>query len=305
MNNRFRHIILMLTAIPLMTACSNDEGNIEAKQAIRLKGQIATNVQGETRAATNLYEVFDGGEQIDVSIYGGSSVVPANVIVAENLLYTIANDGAMTPPTGQEPYFPVTADGQVTIRASYPTSGNTATTSVTVLADQTTDDNYKAGEMFWATETATRTTGTTAVALTFQHRMSKIIVNLTSRYGQPILPSTVKLLDFLPTATLTKATGAVAASGTAIDITMSVGGAAMVPPQTIAADTPIFEIVTAQNEIAQYKSPTALEFKPGYVYTYDVQVDMRKIIVTTSITSWGTPDAGNIFQGDIVGEEWS
>lgn len=305
MNTKYIHIALLL-AVPLLMACSSDEGSSAMeKQPIRLTGSIADATQSETRAATNLYDAFYGDEEIDVSIYKGTAVNASNVIVKENNVYTIDGNGVMSYALGLEPYFPMTADGQVTIRASYPSNPTAATTSVTVLADQTSDNNYKAGELLWASKDATRTTGTTPVDLTFHHRMAKIVVNLTSRNGVPILPATVKLLQFMPTATLTKADGTVVASGTPIDIVMSTNGAAMVPPQTIAANTPIFEIVSAQGDIAQYKSPTALQFKPDYVYTYDVQVDMRKIIIKTTITSWGSPDAENVFTGDVIGEEWS
>ena len=137
----------------------------------------------------------------------------------------------------------------------------------------------------------------------FYHRMAKIVVNLTSRNGNPNLPTTVTLLPFKPTATLTKATGAVATSGDAINITMSKNGAAMVPPQTIAANTPIFEVQTDQGDIAQYKSPTALVFKSDYVYTYDVQVDMRYITVTSSIQQWGASTTLSIENQNMYGEE--
>ena len=253
---------------------------------------------------TTLYDSFYGGEQIDVSIYKGSTVNAANVIVKENNVYTIAANGVMSYNSADlEPYFPVTADGQVTIRASYPSNPTAATTAVTVLADQTSDDNYKAGELLYAEGTYTRTTGTTPIALTFHHRMAKIIVNLTSRNGSPNLPATVKLLGFKPTATLTKSTGAVATSGDATNITMSKNGAAMVPPQTIAANTAIFEVQTDQGDIAQYKSPTALVFTADYVYTYDVQVDMRTITVTSSIQQWGASTTLNVGQNKMYGEE--
>lgn len=296
-----------MLAVPLLMACSSDEGSSTMeKQPIRLTGSIADGTQSETRAATTLYDSFYGGEQIDVSIYKGNTVNAANVIVKENNVYTIAANGVMSYNSADlEPYFPTTADGQVTIRASYPSNPTAATTSVTVLADQTDDDDYKAGELLYAEGTYTRTTGTTAIPLTFHHRMAKIVVNLTARNGVPDLPATVKLLGFKPIAILTKADGTVVASGATIDIVMSTGGSAMVPPQTIAANRPIFEIVTAQGDIAQYKLPTALQFKPDYVYTYDVQVDMRKIIIKTTITSWGSPDAENIFVGNMLGEEWS
>ena len=306
MNTRYRHIALLL-AVPLLMACSSDDGSTYSEnQPILLTGSIANAMQSaETRAATTLYNAFDGGEQIDVSIYMGTAVNAGNVIVKENNVYTIAANGVMSYVSGLEPYFPMTTDGQVTIRASYPSNGSGTTVSVTVAADQTNDDDYKAGELLYAEKDATRTTGTTPVALTFHHRMAKIVVNLTARNGVPILPTTVKLLSFKPTATLIKADGTVAASGDPIDIVMSTDGAAMVPPQTIAANTPIFEIVSAQGDIAQYKSPTALQFKPDYVYTYDVQVDMREIIIKTTITSWGNPTAENVFAGDVIGEEWS
>lgn len=306
MNRRYIHIALLLV-VPLLMACSSDEGSTSTeKQPILLTGSIADATQSETRAATTLYDSFYGDEQIDVSIYKGSTVNAANVIVKENNVYTIAANGVMSyNSTDLEPYFPVTADGQVTIRASYPSNGNGTTVSVTVAADQTADGDYKAGELLYAEGTYTRTTGTTAIPLTFHHRMAKIVVNLTARNGVPDLPATVKLLGFKPTATLNKSTGVATASGDAIDIVMSKNGAAMVPPQTIAANTPIFEIVSAQGDIAQYKSPTALQFKPDYVYTYDVQVDMRKIIIKTTITSWGNPEEGNIFAGTVEGEIWT
>lgn len=296
MKMTFRHIIPMLVAATMLGACSSDAGNetdmMSGNTPILLRGEIDDNAEANTRAATDLYNSFAGTEEIDVTIYNADN---NNAIIGqENMVYTITSAGVMTPPTGLEPFFPATTSGNVKIRAVYPSG----TLSRTVLANQESKDNYEAGELLWAGRTATRTNS--AVELIFQHRMAKIIVNLTSRNGSPNLPGTVTLKSFQPTATVSKESGEVTPSGTAIDIVMTANGAAMVPPQTHSA-TPIFEIATAQGDLATYTPPSALVFKAGYVYTYDVQVDMRVITVTSTISTWGDNTATYTDQ-NLVGD---
>ena len=251
---------------------------------------------------------FAEGEQIYV--YFPTNVTVGTTTSASSTTYTTTDaNGATTPAT--QPYMNSnipTAD----IHAYYPSSHRQNATTFSVQTDQTGDDNYKASDLMYATTSVTKTAAATVTgALTFSHRMAKIIVTATADTGKGVSAVTkVRIIGGYRTATIStplsctmKTDGGYsnqlsnAADG---GITLydnatgeaSVSCAGLIPPQTIAEGTAFLEVtVKTAGDLtgtATYSIPAGGKtLATGNAYTCTLSVNLAAIGITTEIGSWG------------------
>lgn len=293
----------MPAPISLMTTVTDQQQEGEGTQA------------GTRTTSTALQSTqFAQGERIYV--YFPTNVTVGTTTSASSTTYTTTDDnGATTPAT--QPYMNSniqTAD----IHAYYPSSHRQNTSSFSVLADQTSDDNYKASDLMYAKTSVTKTAAATVTgALTFSHRMAKIIVTATADTGKGVSAVTkVRIIGGYRTATIATPLSCAmktddgfsnqlsnAADGgiTLYDNSTgaaSVSCAGLIPPQTIAEGTAFLEVTvkTAGNltGTATYSIPAGGKtLATGNAYTCTLSVNLAAIGVTTEIGSWGNGDDTN------------
>ena len=184
--------------------------------------------------------------------------------------------------------------------------------------DQSDATNYKASDLMYANCVTNHTKGT-AVPLTFNHKLSKVTVELIA--GSGFQDADLDNADVKITNTAIKCTiasldkdgiGAITPSETPSDKTpITIGTwnsnamSAIVIPQTVAAETTLFEVTLAGGtKPYKYTIPAGLgvTFSAGMVYNYKLTVTIDGIQVTSTITDWidGTenlPDGGT---GDAI-----
>ena len=267
-----KKILFAAAALTLLTACSSDDSPIvNTEQRVPVTLAYTTIDAVETRAAQNLNEgTFASGEEVTVRI--------SNTGVGEwtDYTFTTGSAGAMNPGD-PAPYYLAGAQN-IDIAAYYPA---TAGETFTVAADQTSDANYKASDLMFASVT-NQAKQAEAVNLAFTHKMAKLAVNITAGAGVTSITS-VSILNVKPTVSFNQATGAVGeASGTATTIAMSNCGAAVIPAQTI--DGGLLSIVTDKGT-ATY-SVASKVFAAGRLYTLNITVNLRAVGTTTAITGW-------------------
>lgn len=281
MKNRSNYLYLMATL--LLAGCSADEALDEGgRTPISFGNTVVQTV--ETRAATNLNEGFlsvDDAVTVKISKTGVGSYT--------DYTYVASNDeGQMTLRGSTTPYYP--GDGSnVDIRAYYP---STAGGSFTVSNDQTTDANYKASDLMFAS-ISNQARSTSAINLAFAHQMAKIIVNTTAAEGSDITITGITLKNIKPTVTFTPAATDVAnvvgaASGEAVDITMTNNGAALIPAQAVNGN---FLVITTSAGDATYSLTKT--FAAGHQYTINLTVSSAEIGTTTAITAWSDGGTGS------------
>lgn len=281
MKDRSNYLYLMATL--LLAGCSADEALDEGgRTPISFGNTVVQTV--ETRAATNLNEGFlsvDDAVTVKISKTGVGSYT--------DYTYVASNDeGQMTLSGSTTPYYP--GDGSnVDIRAYYP---STAGGSFTVSNDQTTDANYKASDLMFAS-ISNQARSTSAINLAFEHQMAKIIVNTTAATGSDITIIGVTLKNIKPTVTFTPAATDVAnvvgaASGEAVDITMTNNGAALIPAQAVDGN---FLVITTSAGNATYSLTKT--FAAGHQYTINLTVSSAEIGTTTAITAWSDGGTGS------------
>ena len=248
---------------------------------------------------------FAQGEQIYV--YFPTHVTVGTTTSASSTTYTTTDANGATAPATQ-PYMNSNIQ-EADIHAYYPSSHRQSTESFSVLADQTSDDNYKASDLMYATTSVTKTAAATVTgSLTFSHRMAKIIVTATADTGKGVSAVTkVRIIGGYRTATIATPLSCAMKTddgfsnqlSTSSAITLydnatgeaSVSCAGLIPPQTIAEGTAFLEVtVKTAGDLtgtATYSLPAAKTFASGNAYTCTLSINLSSIGTTTDITNWG------------------
>jgi len=300
-----KYYILAAVAMT-MVACNNDEttkneqANLETS-AMRFEasvGGLDATRAGKTVQSTS----FAAGEEINVERTDATTSTLASAIYVTEA--AVANQNAMTLKGGETALL-WPASGTVNIDAFYPSTITSATTSFSVQEDQSTDANYKLSDLMYATNipTQAKTTNNAAVGLTFNHALTKIVVNLSAASNGGFDPSDIAgctiTLHAKKTATIVKGVVTpIKVSEVVTDyntsapstITMGTGSgvAAVIVPQLYSSTpTNFITITTAGGHSVSYRLTTSKLFEAGKVYTYNLSVGAQEInLQSTTITNW-------------------
>jgi formylglycine-generating enzyme required for sulfatase activity len=287
--------LALLPIIGMLTACSNDDAQIADRMPITLTGTTLTLTETRTSANTDLNNGYlENGQGVKVLIRNtGSNGDWAGCI------YTAGAGGTLTPPT-IPPYYPLD-ETNVDIVAYCPFD---ASSTFTVQEDQTNNDNYMASDLLFASKSNQEKTPD-AVPLQFEHKMAKVVVNVTAASASGITEiQTVTLQNVKRQVTFNQTSGVVSNAGTYGNTTVrlvkdgnttTATGAAVIPAQTISGT-----LLTVVTDIgtATYSVETK-EFNAGKVYVLNIYVGRTAIGATTQITGWTDTE------GAIVGNATS
>ena len=294
-----KYFILAAAALS-MVACSNNESDNQVQNpdnVIRLNASVGD----ITRAATNIQSTaFDEGEDIYLEMtatgYDKKTATYTTAAVSEgkNALSVKAGSTAFTWP----------ANGTIAIKAFYPYVDGKQVTSETasfsVEENQSTDAAYKKSDLMYSNNITAQAKQAGAVGLTFNHALTKIIVNLTA--GTGVVASDINnctvTLSAKKTVTISEGVaGTEANSATdAATITMGQGAnnAAIIVPQEYAANADFITVTTAGNHSVTFKLTGGKTFDAGKVYTYNLTVNMSEITLqSTTISVWDPQTAVN------------
>ena len=288
---------ITLAAVILLCACDDTIGegfDVRSLETIYLTATVsAGNATTRASAAANLQNTqFVSGKTIFVEAYetGQNAAYTSGI-------YTTGEAGALTGSLR----YPAN-NGAVDLCAYYPSSITSASTSFAVSSDQRTEANYQASDLMYATKLTNKSSGT-AHNLTFNHALTKIVVNIEAGDGMTdaaitTFPgvSAVKLNNTLLDAQLSISAGVITASrvatGSAADINITGTGLSnvgVIVPQTVAAGT--FITVTYNSEDYTYALPADKTFVGGKVYTYTLTLNARELdLIETEITDWMSGD---------------
>jgi len=231
--------------------------------------------------------------------YFPSGVTVGSTTSASSTTFTHDASGNVNPAA--QPYMNPGVSS-ATVHAYYPSGHRQTTASFSVLADQTRDENYKASDLMYATATLTKTAASTVTgALTFTHRMAKIIVTATADTNKGVTAVTkVCLLNCCRTATFstplscTMNTSSGFSNKEAITLYNNTTGAAsvscagLIPPQTIS-NQQFLEVTvkTAGGLTGTATYSLTKTFAGANAYTYRITVNLAAVGTTTAITAWG------------------
>lgn len=318
-----RFLMATAAAAIVMVACNNEETDNWAGE-IRLSSGLAVQQVNSTRAANDIQSgQFAAGEKIDVFINEAVNAgETATTSYTQPLVYTAGGNGAMS--TSDQPYYP-TSGKNVNIYAYYPSGTVTsidanAEIDFTVVADQSSDANYKASDLMYGTPDKNPVGRTkNHVNITFKHLLSKVTVTLKQGAGiKNLTNAKVELLNVLPTTKLDPSTGTIdEATGTQTEITVmdkgtNLSGSAVVVPQTLNKEVEgkrrfirvtleTGGVLYSQNlEDSEGKTIEDIDMAAGNEYKYEITVNLTSLDITSSINPWGP---GGSYTGEAEMEE--
>lgn len=291
-----RILFLAMTTL-VLSACSNesDDWNNEIRLNVSIPAEEVQPSSVTRAVGADLMTAF-GGEKVHLYITdhtAGTQIV--------NAQYTASG----TSLTNFTAYYPTTGN-TVDIKGYYPyqptdftsvTVTNTST-AFAVQANQSTLNAYKASDLMYAhADNCAR--GTTAHSLAFNHALSKIIVEVKGD-GTVSETATVTLKNVKLKATLSNGVFSSLASSDNAATTVSMGTtsnnlsttgqslSAIIPPQTITANTQFIEVALAGGAKYTYSIPTGGKtFDAGNAYTYTITLGVYGISVSASVGTWG------------------
>lgn len=302
----FKSLILVLTGVLAMTACSNEiddqlsggDGNVgqEVKFTVGIENLSRTAIADGALTTT-----FASGDEIGIFAYNGDKAV------ASNVKYTY--DGSTWSAENA-----ITSDGsQLKYYAYYPYMDGVTDPSainVTVNADQT--GGFSKDDVLTAQNT-TAQAGATSVSLNFTHAFAMVQVGIKNGVTTDT-EATVALESIQPTAVINAKEGTVgAASGEKTSIKMQKTSAdkwvyrAIVPAQELASGSKLLTVVASgktytvtysstNGETVSYEKGKALQIT---INALNALPEGNEVTIGGSITDWesGTSNPG---EGDIT-----
>ena len=291
-------LYLLPLAALLLSGCTSDGSpeaspSAEASDAIVLTASMGEG--GATRGGQAIQATaFDEGELIGVEVTPTGGSMQSSVYRAG-----AANEGH-NPLTAYSRAITWPANnGMVAIRAYYPSTVGSSTTSFTVQADQSEDDDYKLSDLMYA-EAVDDQPKVASVPLTFHHALSKIVINLVAgtNVDDDVLAQCVVAVKACPTATITGGVATPVADGTAADdygyITIGTGAATagIIVPQTLpgssVAPLPLIRVSLGDKNL-YFKLRSSKTFEARKMYTYNLQVALGDVILLSAyMQDWNT-----------------
>lgn len=303
----------LIAVITTVGGCtSNYEGLLlEQSVPVSLKASVEGVATGQTRATDTQNSEFVADQFIDAYIFLNDGTTPlatgSNPGTNPLKLKVTGTGGDLTAVSSTEPRYYYPTDGSnIKICAVHPSVDSADPFSVET--DQTTEANYAKSDLCYsATGSYSRQIG--SHTLIFSHVLSKIVVNIVNNYNTSnpstaVLHANTTTAITYPTGTTPDYTLAAASVPGAITMALSgtgntVSGEAIIPPQTIAAESPFitFNIIGLGPMI--YPLPVATNFASGKKYVYTVTVTQIGLQVTTNITDWDATPAAQSGQGTL------
>lgn len=277
MNRRHFWGFVLLTAAMLLSGCSAEilDGGSQGLVPIELTASVQEgSAEGGTRAGTALNNSYLPNNTIFYVGFSENTTLGSNTTT-----YKTTNTTGATTCTGTQPYFTL-GGASTTVYAYYPSKPGS---TFSVQTAQNTDDNYRKSDLMYATQSLTKASPTATAALSFGHKMAKIIVNVTSVTGEGITKITdVRIIGGSRTINVTNTTTCTLGStldnpnSTSSYVTMYTGGtgkaaftcAALIPPQTI--NGAFLLVKTDAGDLTC--SLTNKTFASGQSYTYSMAI---------------------------------
>ena len=268
---------LIVLGIAGFSACTMDEMD-SGFDKVPVEFSVVDSAAAQMTRATSSITTFNSGETVKVYVKpnGASSYTGYDYTTA-----AAGNAPSLTAPS-TPPYFPAGSSTTVQAYAYYP---STAGTTFSVSTNQTSDANYKASDLMYASNRTITKGSTSGTALAMSHKMAQLKLVVAAASGSGLTISNVKV-NAKYQVSFTASSGAATVTGSATDITALTAagtGYILIPPQAINGIT---VKVTASSQTATYTFTSTNSLEAGKSYTMNLTVGLNDVGVTTSISTW-------------------
>ena len=275
-----------IVAAAALTACNNND-NAYDPAPVRFTAGIDAVATPETRAAGTAW----GADAIGIFMTEAATTHYANK------QYTTTGNGNFTAAAGNEMYYPMSGN-TVSFVAYYPyDAGATLDTPIDITIGAQT--NQPAFDLLYSSgATGSKAAASTPVALTFEHQLAKIVMNVTAdaNVGTALTGMTVAIKGMNTEAAFDLSDGSLAVTANTIaDITPrtvtagSIYDAIIMPGDYAAGAVKVVFTVAGENFTWTLTASQAA-FDAGNEYTYAVKLSRTGVTATGTITAWNTED---------------
>lgn len=272
-------LALLLIASSLVACESAPEKETETETKVR-EVQFTSSISAATSTKA-AFDAFEAGDKILVSAFDGTTEY------AKDASYSYGNSLF----TSESPILYESEDQELTFLAVYPAINDFSSSfEFQIKADQSVEDNYEMSDLLTS---KTGPTKDNSPQLSFYHRMSSIVINITSAGGsggEMIINSKNQVSCDISAETFT-------VSGLNVVITPVIHGdsgfKAIIAPQTITGGT-LFVTYTINDMTYTWKPKADLVFLTGKQYVYNWNLADQEITLESVINGWSDGGTGTI-----------
>jgi hypothetical protein len=284
-----------LAIVALMASCKKDDyRKLPSTEGIQFTSKIEGNAVTKASGTT-----WGANDEIGVFMKQGSGLGNA---LAANKKYVTPGNGNFTATGADVINYP--DQGKVDFIAYYPYASAVSGTTLPInVSNQTAQE--KIDVMYSNNATGLdKTSG--SPALTFQHKLSKIEINVTGGTGVNLSGLKAVFNAVNTTASMDLSTGVISAGSNSANVNakiISVDGKNTVEAILIPGDYAGKEVVfTAGNENFKWTLPANLAYETGKKYSYNVSLESgetKQVVVegNATITDWTSIIGGSFKAG--------
>jgi hypothetical protein len=297
--------VATLVSAAAFTSCNvNDYIEDETNRPVRFTASIDNQAIASAPEARAAGSTWSNNDAIGIfMVETGTLDIAEN---ATNKQYTTSSgNGSFTAATlADEIFYPMDGGSDVNFIAYYPyRSGATLTTAANIeIATAQTAANQPTYDLLWSGSATDYNKTSSNVPLTFQHKLSKIVMNVSAHANvgasaADLSGMTVTITGMNTKNTINLATGDLNTPSEEADITprtITAGSQydAIIIPGDYAAGAVSVEF-TVNSETFTW-NVGAKSFASGSEYTYDVTLTRTGVVVTGTITPWTSVTGGSV-----------
>lgn len=305
--NPYRLWLAAFAVAALFTGCSDeDERYAPGVPATFIPTIEGADTDPATRASNNLWALNDKIGVFMVKNGTISSMGTASNRLATNIQYqtTAAGESVSLTPVSSPIYYPM-GDDKVNFVAYYPYTATlpTATTYAVNVGTVAAYADLAKVDLLYHSSTDAYSRYNAAASLTFKHKLSKVVINVTRGAGvtSDLKAGMVTKITGTPTKAafdLTKGTLGSLNTTTLMNVapqqtatsaaTKYVAEAILVPHAAGTTYTNRAMTFTINDITYTYAIPTTVTFEEGKVYTYNLILSAAGVVLKeTTISNWG------------------
>lgn len=295
--------VMALVMCTALSSCNDDEEGVAMSNVeVRFSSQI------QTRVVDNQWEE---GDEIGIFMhYSNGSLSDATVVDnVSNFKYLASTTGSITPATDLDKmYYPVSS--AVSFIAYYPFDN---VEDYKVRLDVSNQKRKSEIDFLYSNNQKNVQSTTSALALNFEHKMSKVIFTIKAGYGissadltglsltlrKAITEASFSLTD----ATFTLGTEALDVKALTTETTDGVKAEAIMIPQECNNVAIIVSLASGKNFM--YTLSSDQKWLSGKSYNYEINLTDKTVnaSLSASITDWTEGEVGNV--ESVTSQAWS
>lgn len=295
--------VMALVMCTALSSCNDDEEGVAMSNVeVRFSSQI------QTRVVDNQWEE---GDEIGIFMhYSNGSLSDATVVDnVSNFKYLASTAGSITPATDLDKmYYPVSS--AVSFVAYYPFDN---VEDYKVRLDVSNQKRKSEIDFLYSNNQKNVQSTTSALALNFEHKMSKVIFTIKAGYGissadltglsltlrKAVTEATFSLTD----ATFTLGTEALDVKALTTETTDGVKAESIMIPQECNNVAIIVSLASGKNFM--YTLSSDQKWLSGKSYNYEINLTDKTVnaSLSASITDWTEGEVGNV--ESVTSQAWS